>query len=141
MEFNWQERHYELYGIGNSTFKKNELDEKGARYKANIQKKQGKNVAKEHQGFTLNNQVKRLQSMMHTLQRNLTSAHIGNLVKPLELDKDDATKKTFSITKNPIYYASRTKHFLRGWQCNNHNNAKYNHHHCCPLRGALMLLG
>jgi hypothetical protein len=76
----------------------------------------------EHQGFTLNNRVKRLQSTMHTLQKILASVQTGDQVKSLKVDKGDVTKKTCSITENTIYYSSRTNHSSRGSQCNKHNN-------------------
>jgi len=57
---------------------------KGKETQSNIQqRKQGKYVTKEHQSFTFNKQVKRLQTMVHTLQQNLTNAQIRNQVKPL----------------------------------------------------------
>jgi hypothetical protein len=34
------------------------------------------------------------------------------------------TKKRCSTTKNSVYFALKTKHSLRGWQCNKHH-----HHH------------
>jgi hypothetical protein len=129
MEFNWQGQHYKLYGVEGSTLKKNELQlmKKMQEAQTNIQQqKQGKYVTKKHQGFTLNNQVKRLQNMMQTIQRDLTNTQSRNKVKPLQpdKDKDDAAKETCSARENPIYYALRTKHSLRGWQCNKHNYSK-----------------
>ena len=53
---------------------------------------------------------------------NLYSPQIESQVKPLKLDKDkdDVAKETCSARENPIYYALKTKHSLRGWQCNTH---------------------
>jgi hypothetical protein len=64
MKFNWQGQHYKLYGVESSHRKKCDfqLMKKGQETQMNIQQlKQGKNVTKEHQGFTLNKWVKRLQ--------------------------------------------------------------------------------
>jgi hypothetical protein len=70
----------------------------------------------------LNNQVKKLQDMMQTIQMNLANTQSKNEVKPLKPDKPDATMETCSARENPIHYALRTKHSLRGWQCHKHNN-------------------
>jgi hypothetical protein len=68
--------------------------------------------------------------MMQTIQRNLANTQNRNEVKPLKPDKhkDDATMETCSARENPIYYALRTKHSLRGWQCNKHNNNNNNNY-------------
>ena len=58
--------------------------------------------------------------MIHKLQRNLANTQKKNQVKPLEpnKDKDDVAMGTCSTRQNPIYYASRTKNYLRGLQFN-----------------------
>lgn len=59
---------------------------------------------------------------MHTIQRNLANTQSKNQVKPLQPDKDCAAKETCSSIEKPIYYACSTKHSLKGWQGNKHNN-------------------
>jgi hypothetical protein len=65
-------------------------------------------------------------SMFHVKQPSQKTSHttkeqIRNQVKPLQPDKDDATKKACSIIENPIYYALRRTNSLKGWQCIKHN--------------------
>ena len=86
MEFNWQEQHYKLHAAQNSTLEKSDLQpmKRGQETQRNIHEgKQAKYVTKEHQGFTFNKLVKRLQSMMHTLQMNLSNTQIRDQVKPI----------------------------------------------------------
>ena len=75
-------------------------------------------------GMTLPDQIKRLQGMVHKLQKNIVDTQIGNWAILLQLDKykDDIAKETCLGRENPIYYALSTKHSLRRWQCYKHNN-------------------
>ena len=59
--------------------------------------------------------------MIQLIQRNFTNTQRKDKVKHLKPDKHYPTN-TYLARENHTYYALRTKHSLRGWQCYNNNN-------------------
>ena len=95
--------------VGDHAIKNEELQLKNKVPEAQriIQQGKGKFAPKKRRCFTLHEQIKKLQDMMHTLQRNLANAQFGSPSKLLKIYKvkEVASKEACSARENPIYYA------------------------------------